>query len=357
MTPRKVIVMKNFLGLLFVLVLPIPVSAQVNLKSVDTSDGNKIKLQFDRELSPRQVKTEYIRDIIQVSISDATVYPAKIASVDQEPFRKVFTYQYTPKLVRCRINVKGSAENYKGKVTVSTDGKNLVISSSKGGVAPHSDVINVASAQAKDSVTPRLSADEEELLDQVKGKSKVEAKADSGVTNAHFEKKDESPRLTGGKEPPSPVKSFGYLGVIVALLYVGFHMMRRGKKGASGSARSGQKLDLMGAFTKILKKRTQSPSSMIEMVDTYTIDPKKSISIVRVKGRNLVVGVSDQSVNLITELSADRGAEVKESDEDVMKEVDRFEAEFEAQKKDQSTRPAPGVRERIRERVGGLKSL
>lgn len=44
---------------------------------------------------------------------------------------------------------------------------------------------------------------------------------------------------------------------------------------------------------------------MIDVVATHYLGPKKSIHVVKVAGRTLVLGVSDGSINLITEFAGD----------------------------------------------------
>jgi hypothetical protein len=48
---------------------------------------------------------------------------------------------------------------------------------------------------------------------------------------------------------------------------------------------------------------------MIEVVATHYLGPKKSIHVVRVAGRTLVLGVSDGSINLITEFQGEAPAD------------------------------------------------
>lgn len=48
---------------------------------------------------------------------------------------------------------------------------------------------------------------------------------------------------------------------------------------------------------------------MIEVLSTHYLGPKKSIAVVRVAGRVLVLGVSNESINLITQLSGEDAAE------------------------------------------------
>jgi flagellar protein FliO/FliZ len=69
----------------------------------------------------------------------------------------------------------------------------------------------------------------------------------------------------------------------------------------------------LGALGRIAKRGLGRDGSMIEVLSTHYLGPKKSIAVVRVAGRLLVLGVSSDSINLITQLSgedalADAGA-------------------------------------------------
>ena len=93
------------------------------LKQVQVSNGSQIDLLFDGKVQKSQIRTEYLGDIIQLSIQDVSVYPAKISSVNGGELTKVFAYQYAPKLVRCRLSVKGKAEDYKDKLEIKAQRK------------------------------------------------------------------------------------------------------------------------------------------------------------------------------------------------------------------------------------------
>src|SRR5689334_14258617 len=85
--------------------------ALTTLTKVQVTDRSQVDLLFDDRITPRQIKTEFANDIIQISLNDVSVYPAKISSIPGSDLTKVFAYQYSPKLVRCRFTVKGKAED------------------------------------------------------------------------------------------------------------------------------------------------------------------------------------------------------------------------------------------------------
>lgn len=102
--------------------------ASATLKQVHARPDGQIELEFDAPIDPDQVKTEYFRDIVQVSLTDTTVYPAKIMGADTEHVSKIFAYQYAPKLVRARFTVRsGNAESYQSAVSVKPNGRSLLV--------------------------------------------------------------------------------------------------------------------------------------------------------------------------------------------------------------------------------------
>ena len=56
--------------------------ATTALKQVQVSNGSQVDLLFDGKVSAGQIKTEFFNDIIQFSLTDVSVYPAKISSVN-----------------------------------------------------------------------------------------------------------------------------------------------------------------------------------------------------------------------------------------------------------------------------------
>src|SRR4051812_3031830 len=73
--------------------------AVTSLKQLQISNGSQIDLLFDGKVQKNQIRTEFFNDIIQLSVQDVSVYPAKISSVNGGALTKIFAYQYAPKLV------------------------------------------------------------------------------------------------------------------------------------------------------------------------------------------------------------------------------------------------------------------
>src|SRR4051812_42639196 len=87
--------------------------AAVTLRQLQVKSGNELDLSFDGKVEKRQIQVDYLNDIIQISLSDVAIYPAKMIPVTDGDFTKIFVYQYSPKVVRCRLTVSGKAEDFK----------------------------------------------------------------------------------------------------------------------------------------------------------------------------------------------------------------------------------------------------
>jgi flagellar biogenesis protein FliO len=317
-----------------------PASALTTLKKIQVSGGDQIELQFDGKVNVKQIRTEFFNDIIQLSLNDVSVYPAKINSVSGMDLTKVFAYQYAPKLVRCRLTVKGKAESFQKRFKLKANGKSVVLSFGEGDV----DQLTTTSAQANRAVAHGSEADQSPASRKGQDKAEVsaaqagQASTDEAEERALLERvmksapapaaaaaapappketteaaahpaaakeevKDTSKKrsnLTGGKPVPSPFRSLAILGLVMALFLGVAYLLKRFKGGElqSHKAFSG----LLGKFAKIgIAPRPK----MIEVLSNHYLGPKKSISVVKIGGRTLVLGVTQESINLITQLPSD----------------------------------------------------
>ena len=337
-------------------------SIQTTLRQVQTVSGNQIHLLFDREIDKSQIKKEYFRDIVQLSLSNTSVYPAKIISVDGSPVSKVFAYQYTPNLVRCRLTVNGKAEDYENRVSVEVKGRSMIITVANPVV---SDQITTQAAQktkpaaapvAEAAVAQRPSVKDDpetkKILERVLAKEGVKTpKAEAIVT----------------KEPAaeqSPIRSFIWLGAS-ALGFLLLAFMIRKFKGSSLKnrlANNGRFANVIGKLTggAILRK-----PKMIEVVANHYLGPKKSIAVVKIQGRALVVGITDENINLITrfeeeftsELDMDEGSSPLSGAGATAAGTARFGDLLKSEVTSSVRTPTLSAREQIRRKMEGLKNL
>jgi flagellar biogenesis protein FliO len=307
-------------------VLSTPAHALNTLKRIQVVEGDRVELHFDGKVDLNQVRTEYKQDIIQLSLEETAVYPAKIQSAQGPELTKVFAYQYTPKLTRCRFTVKGEAENYRDRVELKADGKVLLLrisdAAKKAAQADAGERRPTAKASAvpapREAEGAAVEVEDRALLSRIMngGETKEAAageKAEKFEKVEKVERNDERTKerrsgrdiatarseagrpLTGGKPLPSPLRPLASLAGLLALLGGVFWLVRRtgrleNHKGFGRLAKSFAKLGL------------GSRGRMIEVLQTHHLGPKKSISVVKVGGRTLVLGITSESINLIAQL-------------------------------------------------------
>jgi flagellar biogenesis protein FliO len=323
------------------LTLPARAWAVATLRGIETGDG-AIELQFDDAVDARTVRTEYFRDIIQVSIDGASVYPAKIVSVPSGSLSKVFAYQYTPRQIRCRLSVRGDAEKYQGRVRVAARGRTVSIRVEE--PAAKTDSVTVKAAQAVRAGSGGVAA-----------KSKTPAPAPE--------------KLTGGKDLPSPFSGFAWLGALMLLAGVAWTVARKLRGRGNRRSSGGAKARLSGIIGDFTKRAFGGKAGMIEIVSTHHLSPRQSIAVVDVGGRRLVLGITQEAISLITRLDGEgaaRGADEAVAQDEPSAEPAAAPAKgegFSALLEVEATRPAaaPGAPsgsiDRIRRKLEGYKTI
>ena len=399
--------------------LPLEAHASLNLKQVQVSGGARVDLLFDGRISRSQIKTEFFNDIIQLSLSDAAVYPAKISSISGGDLTKIFAYQYAPRLVRCRLSVKGKADDFKNRLIIDQKGNVLTIrlDETVDSIASHAAQAVRTQPAAKGKTKPAAADSDDSdpgeraLLERILNSSKqpspvkaAEAKADAKAdakaeakAEPRLERKTEKPAesqpalqgppteaLATGKPLLSPARILVKMLSVLAL----FGLCALGLRKLLMSAATAKKGGALGRLLQRGMSRYGRGGKMIEVVSTHHLGPKKSIAVVRVAGRNLVLGISQDSINLITQLGTEGAgaveAEFDELDLEALGVRGRgpaagAQAAFDTVLSEESGRPtfaspreaapraqeepamppleANGVRARIRSRLEGMKPL
>ena len=299
--------------------------ATTALKQVQVSNGSQVDLLFDGKVSRNQIKTEFFNDIIQISLTDVSVYPAKISSVNGGNLTKIFAYQYAPKLVRCRLSVKGKAESYKDKIsvvpggpngkvlTVRLNGANVAVQKT-GDDAEEAALLERVIKSSAPAAAPAAAALPERISDRIveKAAAPIQAAGVSSMANSPASSEDqplslgrsENHNLTSSKTNiPSPLGVFGKLALVVGL----FSILAMGvKKFWKGKGTDNALFGVIGKLARTgLGVKGLGNKAAIEILANHHLGPKKSIAVVRVAGRTMVVGITEQSINLISQLTSE----------------------------------------------------
>jgi len=364
---------------------PVTSLAMPVLKHVEVKNNSEFNLVFDGKVEEKQISSEFVNDTFQINLRNVAVYPAKIIPIQGKIFSKIFAYQYSPKLVRCRFTLRGRAADLAGlaglaglkkKIKITARGEQLTI---KFEDSPHASSLTrmaplaatqAASHGATQAVTqavtqaakekrlaqstaqwvapPSLLAENEteksgqenpevakvgsdksgsgkngqltneltndaeqaaEALDEQALLQKVirgtdPARAADKLGGAEFpEKAEGKTRLTGGKPLPPIWPVVAKLGMVILLLCLLAALVKKLKI----TPTRGSWLKAVG---ELAKKKLIKERDLIQVISTHHLDSKKSLAVVKVAGRLLVLGVSNEAINLITQLPVDGNGDV-----------------------------------------------
>jgi flagellar biogenesis protein FliO len=328
--------MRKYLGLVIGFALLATTSARANsltVRDIKLLGDGKIEIQLDGTPSRDELQMEYVRDIVQFSIQNATIYPAKIlhSEDNNQSFSKVFAYQYAPSLVRVRFSVDGKADQFQGKVKWEQKGKFLTVSFPAGAVIKavakkdqdtdhERTLLQKVLGQSKDGPkvekiddaqvdAPKLSKAETAKAEAIKADAiKAEVAQAEAAENQPVFRKDRkgsegSKQLGGARNGPSAVRSF--LAMLLVVGGLGLTLLYVKKKKNTVQAKK-----VGDSWISNLISGGKKQKALIEVVAVHSLGPKQSITVVRIRGQQLVLGVTEGNVQLITQLDSDDDIDV-----------------------------------------------
>jgi len=281
---------------------------------VQVADGDRVDVLFDKKIHDSQIRMEYINDIIQLSISDASVYPAKISTVSGKNLKKIFVYQYSPRLVRVRLTVPGRAETYQGKVNLSTLGRRLKVEFESRDLAQKGDA-PAGKVEVVTSANPiPLSKMTEEQPQAIEPREKpsepVTVKPEAPVA--------EVSKRYGAKDSVSLSRVLmSLIAVSVLFLFAARFTKKVILKSGGGNS-----------LSRWVQKSLGSSEKAIEIIATHHLGPNKTIYMIKVTNRTLVIGVSNESISLITELNSNPEAAPIKLDDTTVAQDESFLSSF-----------------------------
>ncbi len=287
------------------------IAASHTVREVKIPGGGVAQIQLDGVPSKGALEFDYVRDIVQLSIQNSTIYPAKILHSESgdEAFSKVFAYQYAPNLVRVRFTVGGKAEVYRGKVKLEQKGKILTIrfpetiTDARDQADREQSLLAKVLSQAASVTGPAAEKSEVQETKAVKSVEAPVSEAPAPVVESKPSKltgtrANSSPQLGGARSGVSPMRSLFAMFLVVGGLGMVLVYVKSRKKGVQGK-RNGDSW-----FSQVLSGAKKN-TSYIEVLASHALGPKQSITVVRIRDQKFVLGVTQDSVQLITQLDSD----------------------------------------------------
>lgn len=359
-----------------------------DIKSTTAPGGDEhVQILFSGKLSEDQVVAEFQRNFLQLSVRGASAVPAKNSTFKGQDVDKVFIYQYQPDLARARILFKKDASSLKDRVEWKA--KDNAIEINITGITKGT-VIKSPVAKAVIKLAPKVVP--QKIAKIQTDKISVVASSESRVEKQNDPLVHEDERLIKEilKDPNAPLAPAAAKALPVAegenqALFANHPESNKelGKSAASAKADSPIRRMVTGLLTVLIIMAAMAygfkrfvlqgrlglsrQGRMIDMVSSYMLSPKKSITVVRVGRQFMVLGVTDNQINLIQNLGDDPSLEKYMDDvpsgassamgfESILsKKVSQGEGRIADELIEEQAKPS--IRSLIKQRIEGFKPL
>ena len=263
------------------------------VKVLRNDKGVYIDLSLENNVSSTHFKPEFERNFIQIVMNGVKMNASKIQNVQDSEVQKVFAYPYSQDISRLRVLLKGDHSWAKGRVSVWNLNTKTIRVFVK-------DPVGISAVKKKEIETQQIVSKKEkdqelvkeilqntkeiDLADPKSIKNAVEAANAASVGQNFSSNKEE----IGIKTEPS--KHFGKLAL--ALLTISMLL-------------AGVVFFLKKYSSKLNKLPFGKKERLIQVVATHHLGHKRSISLVKIAGEYLVIGVGHEGINLISRLGAE----------------------------------------------------
>lgn len=288
-----------------------PVSAlSATVKMTDVSvkrnaSGINVDLTFDKPISAKALKPAFERNFVQLVLKSTKVDAARMIPVSGSEVAKIFAYPYSPDTARVRIILKKENDWAKGKVSLWNNN-------------PKTVRIFVKDPQKTDRVETVVAPAPKKAVEPSSEEAKLLKEVVSNTQEIDIHDPD-SVKAALAREPEKNAEPINDAAISAV-----------DKTEAANNAQVGVKSDPSKHFLRMalallgilaffiggvfLVKRYASKlkglpfgkkERLIQVVATHYLGSKKSISLVKVTGEYMVVGVSNEGISLISKLGSE----------------------------------------------------
>lgn len=275
------------------------------------------ELKFDQAPKTNDILIEYINQTIQINLPNSTVKTGKfLKRIEQESVKSIYSYQFDKNLMRTRIIFEKPivAQDYEGFVKLERKDNSIFINiydpvmakktdleSAEFEIVPPTDIeseINkkltqpvILKTKAEEIVAQELSLPSvlpektNEVIKDIKENSK-EVNAKKNIAKG-AESEEKTIPLFQKRETSTKIEESNYSRLIYSLLIVVIF-------GAG-----------LVVFAKWWQKnhKLNDKNTKIQVLTQHHLGTKKSLFIIRVAGESILIGVTEQNINMIKTLS------------------------------------------------------
>ncbi len=332
-------------------------AAEAVLKDVSTAIKNgkaTIEYTFENRVDPRKVSFDFINDTIQLDVPNAFIEEKKrFTDVEDEKIKNLYSYQISKDTLRLRINYKpgNNAADFENAVATSFVENKMIVTIDDGRV-PMKPVANLPEKRTINVVKVEDLTGEIETTTNVTDQKTNETLAVASLANKETNAESEPVTITSEEDIP----------VLQSIPEV------ESKKSGTTLFRIISSFVILGLFAfgmfllnrKWSKTKLKNPHTHIKVLTQHYIGPKKSLAIIRVAGESILIGVTENNISLIKELSLlddDLPQEVPENFDSSMDEADQNYEQEERFGKEQDNFSISGIKDIVKTRLKTMRDL
>lgn len=272
-------------------------SETLELKSVKASQDNRaqiVELHFNQDIQPDQFSIDYINETVQVNLPSVKFSKGtQTDRVNSDLVRTLYTYKVSDNLSRTRIILNTDALKYQGRTRLEAQGSVLkvLLNPSTPKVSEedlrqaHEWVESATKESSKAGASKEASKEISKTPESIQVAQNVASEAPSQESLEGLEE-SEIPVLAKSEDHTNSKKQNPMTRILVSL---------------------GLVFGLLGAFfvyaRKNFVKAPKNKNTQIKILTQHYIGPKKSLMIIRVAGESMLIGVTDNQINLIKPLA------------------------------------------------------
>lgn len=294
-------------------------------KAYQDKSGLVVEFRFDSLVDEKTLSLEFINNTIQLNIPQAKVIPSKQnTKIPGTNIRNIYTYQASDELARSRVIYTKDIDvnSFKDRTILTANGpivslriSNEAVTKAVEAEAPAKPPTSLEMAE----VAPIAEDKSLELLSQELGQNTkgLVSKAESELSEANISLNKDSEQATTEEAEAISAEVAATTESAATKAESEIPVMQaEGKRESStpqtpwnrmmiGIGVSGILLLGLTLFMKKYWRQNGVPNkhTNIRILTQHHLGPKKSLAIIRVAGESMLIGITDQNINLIKPLS------------------------------------------------------
>lgn len=251
-------------------------NSKLSLESVSgkkNEAGHVVELKFNQEVKPEQFTLDFINETVQINLPSVQLPKGtQKSNIESDVVKSLYTYKVGNNLARTRVILNSDAMKFQQATKLEAHGNvlKLIIAN------PVATVSEEELKQAQAWVESATAAEEAVKVQ----KTIEEKKKQENLKESEIPVLSQTQKVTSDKKSNTAARVVTSLAIVLGLFGAFFLYARRN-------------------FVKAPKNK----NTQVKVLTQHYLGPKKSLAIIRVAGESMLIGVTDNNINLIKTLA------------------------------------------------------